>query len=177
MDLTTAMHSFLERTQTPMANQEKAWSNAWAAGLQHNPTYTPETTMTQREEIRGFVRNAVEELSVKYAQRISESEHEDHIVYVAHDTSSRFKDHLRGGRFRIGTSQKVLNLYLKFQWCFGSIPEPPHCPLDRIVQQRAKIKTPMKWTSIDDISEYRHAIDSLRSPNYSLAVWELQFGW
>jgi hypothetical protein len=41
-----------------------------------------------------------------------------------------------------GVSQKALNLFLKYLWCFRMINEPPHCPIDGQVLKR------IKWTGV-----------------------------
>lgn len=176
-NLQSHMDRFLERTKTPSGDLDKAWSNSWGAAVQHNPTYLPAATYEERNQLRKGVRIAVEELSNSYQRGVEEAAHEENISKLADDISRRFGPCLSGGRFRIGTSQKVLNLYLKFLWCFGSIPEPPHCPLDRRVQERAKLPRVTKWTGLDNISEYHSVMQALRRNDESLAVWELLYGW
>ncbi|SDJ63273.1 hypothetical protein SAMN05216338_105731 [Bradyrhizobium sp. Rc2d] len=40
---------------------------------------------------------------------------------------------LRDGIYWYVVAQKVLNLLLKYYWCLARIPEPPYCPIDRII--------------------------------------------
>jgi hypothetical protein len=176
-NLQSHMGRFLERTETPSGDFDKAWSNSWGAAVQHNPTYLPAATSGERNQVRNGVRVAVEQLSSSYQRCVDEAAHEENISNLADDISKQFGPLLMGGRFRIGTSQKVFNLYLKFLWCFGSIPEPPHCPLDRRVQERAKLPRIIKWTGLDNISEYHGVMQTLRRNDQTLAVWELLYGW
>jgi hypothetical protein len=63
------------------------------------------------------------------------------------------------GKINFGIAQKMLNLYLKYMWSLGNIQEPPHFPVDRIIQIKL-IRTsqttrdyPIKieaWTQFDD---------------------------
>ena len=66
-----------------------------------------------------------------------------------------------------GISQKMLNLYLKYQWCLGNIKEPPHFPVDRIIQEKlnqvAKNNNLPKivieaWTLFENETKYLHII-------------------
>ena len=96
---------------------------------------------------------------------------------MADALSSDYKGDLVLGRLRIGTVQKALNLYLKTVWCMEpSWPTPPHCPVDRIILERAGING--SWTKLDSMSTYCEWIERLRkhaSGNGfdSVAEWEL----
>ena len=66
----------------------------------------------------------------------------------------------------------MLNLYLKYQWCLGNIKEPPHFPVDRIIQQKlngwARAKgipqlELMHWTRFTDEKHYLEVINLARS--------------
>ena len=75
-------------------------------------------------------------------------------------------------------SQKVFNLYLKFLWCLGFIAEPPHFPVDRIIQQKLKIKLIKPWTKFTSVDEYmlviNHARELLGEKYKSLPELELE---
>ena len=46
-----------------------------------------------------------------------------------------------GISFKIGHSQKLLNLMLKYYWCLEWLKyTPPHCPIDRMILVAAKVK-------------------------------------
>lgn len=79
----------------------------------------------------------------------------------------------------MGVSQKLLNLLLKYHWCLGEIAMPPHCPLDRIIQQKGlKSKNLVNWTTMNDIDEYLHIMHKIRqaadAKGQSIAEWELE---
>lgn len=87
-------------------------------------------------------------------------------------------------KMNFGVSQKLLNLYLKYQWCLrDEMPEPPHFPVDRIIQQKLKIKNPFAWTKMEDETKYLEVINIARNVlrenkhkecNNSLAQLELK---
>ncbi len=79
--------------------------------------------------------------------------------------------------YRIGHAQKTLNLVLKYRWCLGLVPEPPHCPIDRIVLSKTTLANKLNWTEMDRIEEYDEAIRAVRvcaqATGQSIARWEL----
>lgn len=82
---------------------------------------------------------------------------------------------LKNGTYKYGVAQKLLNLALKYYWCLGYIPEPPHCPVDRIIIDKTQLKGKVNWTEIEDEHEYRQVIEAVRkiAGTESLARWEL----
>lgn len=115
----------------------------------------------------------------------------DKIKSFTEEISRRCGNSLNEARFRIGISQKLINLYLKYQWCLGWSPEPPpHCPLDGQVivylqknvsgeELKEKIKN-IRWTKMDSIEDYQNLVKTAEivSKNKgckSIAEWELKF--
>ena len=90
--------------------------------------------------------------------------------------NSEYTDILNDGKITFGRVQKLLNLYLKYQWAFGfKKDEPPHCPIDSIILGEIKWKG-LSWTKPEFTEgEYKKAIDTCKkkSGNTSLAQWEL----
>lgn len=175
---------FLRETKTETGDLNRAWSNAWGAALAHNPTYAPNASEDMKKQLRQQARAKVAEIANHYRNRIGERDHEQNILNLSHSLSAEFSEILRGGQFRIGTAQKLLNLYLKFLWCFAEVAEPPHCPLDRVVQENAKVRPVVNWTQINSVEEYHDAIHSLREAvcrlgfsGMALAEWEIRYGW
>ncbi|MBK5203245.1 MAG: hypothetical protein JJE45_05955 [Prolixibacteraceae bacterium] len=69
---------------------------------------------------------------------------------------------------------------MKYFWCLGeiSIP-PPHCPLDRIIQEKGlKAQNIVNWTAMDDMNEYlrvmHHIEKDAKENSQSIAEWELE---
>jgi len=90
--------------------------------------------------------------------------------------SKDFEDILNNGQINFGVSQKLLNLYLKYQWCLDRIPEPPHFPVDRIIQEKLKLDV-VPWTRMVDEKPYLAILNAARAiakeRNMSLAELEL----
>ena len=62
--------------------------------------------------------------------------------------TNSFPDVLYEKKIPIGIAQKAVNLYLKYMWCFGWIPEPPHCRIDRTVLEAVDDQD--DWTKMDE---------------------------
>ncbi|MCP5461878.1 MAG: hypothetical protein H7A34_01700 [bacterium] len=84
---------------------------------------------------------------------VSSDEHVQLIEYTARDVSEKFYYYLHNGRLRIGVTQKLINLYLKFLWCAKLIKQPPHCPIDGFVRDIVRLE--YNWISSDCIDDYK----------------------
>lgn len=129
----------------------------------------------QREPAKREVRSVLEDIKKRYlAGDISEENHITYIEQTASHLSNSIGKYLDNGRFRIGISQKLVNLHLKYLWAARLIPEPPHCPIDSIICKEAKID--YTWTTSDCVKQYREAIADLKivAEPASLSVWELR---
>jgi hypothetical protein len=122
------------------------------------------------------LRAALEELSQSYKLEISDQQHVANIEHLAIEFLKKHTNLLANGRFRIGQSQKALNLYLKYLWCLDEIPMPPHCPVDAIVLAHITGFKEERWTQLDSIEGYQHIIEAARreANGIPLAVWELE---
>lgn len=67
-------------------------------------------------------------------------------------------------KLNFGVSQKLLNLYLKYQWCLDKIPVPPHFPVDRTIQEKLGLTENqiVAWTQIEDEKEYLAIIEAAK---------------
>jgi hypothetical protein len=160
-----------------MYTEKDAISRSFEGALQHNPTYSNGVTEAQRRELRTEWARLLREVSLGYVQPkvpISDTQHCDAIRVIADRLSSLFGQRLLNQRLRFGTSQKALNLYLKYLWKMGSVSKPPHCPLDSIVLAEGGIKG--KWTKCDSEQEYMERIHTLRKEaegkHSNLVDWE-----
>lgn len=122
------------------------------------------------------LRHALEKFLPEYRKSVSDERHCANIERLSDELSAKHKKALHGGRFRIGSAQKALNLYLKFMWCLGRIRQPPHCPFDAIVLAKIPGSETVKWTQLDDISKYREIVKNARkgAGKIKLAKWELE---
>lgn len=139
------------------------------------PVYAKEVMTHQRKQAKKVFRGVLAKLESLYADgQVSEEQHTEFIKSTADEISERLGGQLYEARFRIGISQKLINLHLKYLWSAGFIQEPPHCPIDGIIRNVAKIN--YDWTVSDSIEDYRDAIFALKkvANNRSLSVWELE---
>ena len=162
-------------------NTDEAWSNSWKAAVQRNKIYDDNAAVTTRRNLATRARGLSEELGSTYKEKILHDKHVENIKRMNDDLTSVFGTALYQASMRFGTTQKFFNMYLKFLWCFSEDrPEPPDCPLDRVVQRSAKLKV-VNWTAIDSGEEYSNCIGELRAvasrADMSLAEWELRHGW
>lgn len=138
-------------------------------------TYRETISEGEKANFRSALRKKLEDMASRYGERIGNATHLDNICEIADNMTSRFSDLLQNGLFRIGIAQKGLNLYLKYLWCVGEIPEPPHCPFDSVIIAHLPPKLRLNWTEIGTIQEYEQLINAARivAGNKSLAEWEL----
>jgi hypothetical protein len=109
-----------------------------------------------------------------------ESVHLLKIRELAENITKEFKPVLYEGRFRIGISQKIINLFLKYMWSMDEIPEPCHCPMDGIVKSQIQEnlgKTALvDWTQLDNMIDYLDYVKAVKQiaieKNMSIAEWE-----
>ena len=112
-----------------------------------------------------------------YREGVEEVDHLRTISQLANSMSSDHAEVLIGGRLRIGTAQKALNLFLKTMWCLESdFATPPHCPVDGIVLKESAIWG--SWTQLDSIDTYSEWISIIQRRAKlggfdSIAEWEL----
>lgn len=139
------------------------------------PVYAKGIKYHQRKKEKKVLRGVIDKLEQKYLKGgVTEEEHVKFIQNTADEVSKEIGNKLHNSRFRVGIAQKLINLHLKYLWATGYIEEPPHCPIDGIIRDKAKII--YDWTTSDSIDEYKSAIKELRkvAGTRSLAVWELE---
>jgi hypothetical protein len=112
----------------------------------------------------------------QYEAGVTDALHLVNIQNLALYMSRAHASTLSGGRFRIGSAQKALNLYLKYMWCVGRIPAPPHCPFDFMVLSRVPGCKNVRWTQLDSLPEYEEIVRraKIAAGDSPLAEWELR---
>ncbi len=82
---------------------------------------------------------------------------------------------LKPNSITFGVAQKMLNLYLKYEWCLGIIPETPHCPVDNAVLHEAGVKSKVRWSKMQQ-EDYSTAISQIEENVFPLRAneWELR---
>jgi len=150
-----------------------------AVQQRQNRVYSREEVGDERSRFRAEWARLIRDESKRYLKPSfsvmpSDAEHCQAIQRISDSLSARFGECLVNGRLRFGTSQKALNLYLKFVWRLGIAVAPPHCPVDGIVLSAAGIEG--SWTRCDSEREYMDWIIWIREKArpLSLAEWEHQ---
>jgi len=154
------------------------WLLTFGGAFQRANIYKPNVSELKRNAFRLALKNFVTELIIhQYKEPVVEFSHMLNIEGIV-AFSENWSQILNEGKLNIGVSQKLLNLALKYYWCLGGIAEPPHCPLDRIIQQKGlKSKHIVNWTSLDDMDEYLRIMHQIKQvateKGQSIAEWEL----
>jgi hypothetical protein len=164
--------------------EEVLFSSAFSAAVQHSKTYSGDVSPDCKNWIRAELKvllQAIRTSSAYLVGGVSEDVHRRTIQDFASDVGRICGQHLHENKFRIGTAQKLLNLYLKLYWCIGEIAEPPHCPIDRVIIGALDPKYhDINWTTLDDLALYQQLIDAVKSlasggdDQLSVAAWELK---
>lgn len=144
--------------------------------LGRSNTYSRFASEKEKAAFRIALREKLRDIGDRYISRMSEEEHLSNIKKIADDLTSDFSHCLENGRFRIGIAQKALNLYLKYLWCVGLIPMPPHCPFDSIIISHLPECKALSWTVLDSIDDYKKLVNSAlkKTGGKSIAEWELE---
>jgi hypothetical protein len=167
---------FLE--QTGVKTEEDAMKETLKSALQQrrNKVYARDEVGNERREFRSELAKLIREESRRYTQAVSDDQHYEPIRRISDTLSRRFGTILKDGRLRYGTSQKALNLYLKFLWRLGALQGgvPPHCPVDRTVLDEVGVGG--SWTGSDSETEYVGWINEIKkhAKSRSVAEWEYQ---
>lgn len=144
--------------------------------LGRSRTYAQTATDCDKGKVRLALRAKLAQTAQEYASSVTEDRHVQKIRRIADELSAEHQHCLRAGRFRVGIAQKALNLYLKYLWCQGRIPTPPHCPFDRRMIDRIPGADTQNWTELDNIDDYLQLVAAAKraSAGRTLSEWELE---
>ena len=155
------------------------WMLTIGASFQRANVYMTNCTKSDKIKFRNYLKEFIANLSKLYLHEpISEDQHVENIYQIL-EYSKTYKTILTNGELNFGVCQKLLNLYLKYLWCLDYMKaNPPHFPVDRIIQTKLKIMNPYPWTRMVDEGEYmkviRTAKECLKTHNIdNLAELEL----
>lgn len=172
-----AKNCFLKRTNAE--NENDAMNNAITSALRRNPTYRQNISNSDKKDFRNTLANCVKKYAASYSGSVSDAVHIKNIIRIRNEISKVHGKILKKNRLKLGTAQKVFNLYLKFLWCLGETAEPPHCPVDAIVLKNAKLKG--SWTTLDSVDTYKDWIKQIKAvargsawktiQQWELAIW------
>ena len=163
------------------------WVLSISAAFSRANVYNKEVSVEKKEfdqlkvEFKNKLKKYVFEVSESYNQdeKVTLGFHIENISKII-TLSENYSSILMGDKLKFGVAQKLLNLVLKYFWCSGIIKEPPHCPIDRIIQGELYGKYSTKiiaWTKLDDIEVYMKIIGEIKKEankeSLSIAKWEL----
>lgn len=152
------------------------WTLTFSAAFQRANIYK-DCTEEQKRAFKSNIREYIEkEILLGYFFKVNDEQHLYNINAVVRQ-SMKNASILQNGRITFGVSQKILNLHLKYRWCMGDIPTPPHFPVDRMIQGIIKYPNIVSWTRMDDSKEYMDIINYARKINQnnsSIAEFELE---
>jgi hypothetical protein len=154
------------------------WMLAVAGAFQRANIYALGIPEIEKQKFKNFLKKQVIEISDSYTSTVTSEQHILNIHKICQP--SEFSTILNNGCLSFGSGQKLLNLYLKYLWSLSLIPEPPHFPVDRIIQEKLKIKTLFSWTKRDEFGETQYheiikaARDIAAKEFKTLAVLEME---
>ena len=156
--------------------KDEIWLLTFNGAFQRNKVYIKNTIEKQRKSFREGLRGYIEDvIHPAYQKKVNDQNHGAYIISIIDYTRS-FSHLLNNGELNVGAVQKLLNLSLKYYWCLGWLPEPPHFPVDSRIQKCIPAKSRKNWTAINSLEEYRTIIDCARGlliKSESIATWEL----
>jgi hypothetical protein len=154
---------------------------AWSASVQRAKLYVPsgknieDSASAFRDRLVNYFN---QELLNSYKTTCSEEKHIQNLLIFSNYGTQQGCRMLGPDGYKLGVAQKFLNLILKYLWCIGEIPEPPHCPVDRIIIGKTALRGKVNWTEIKKPCQYKKAIEAIREvalkERLSLAKWELK---
>jgi hypothetical protein len=174
---------FLTR-YNPNRSENHALSKSIGASVGRNPTYTANLNNSDKSIFRTFWATEIitigmsfnEPRDLKYylqqVQNLANTINQDY-----YNTLQPHKPNYDNG-FRIAHSQKSISVFLKHLWCMELIPEPPCCPIDRMISLKAKYPLDVSWTKMNSIDQIERTLIGFRTlaenNNQTIAEWELK---
>ena len=147
------------------------WILTFGGAFQRANIYKENYSEKIRTDFRKALRAEVEKLTTqKYHQKVGGKQHIENI-YELVNFSETLKIEGNCIPINFGVAQKLINLYLKYLWCLKEIPEPPHFPVDRIIQEKFikilkdnKLETfkLLPWTQFEDKIHYKEVIENAK---------------
>ena len=129
-----------------------------------------------RKTIKEFLLHEIYEKIITISE-ITENTVINWIDCLKKEITENFSGILQDEEFRIGISQKIINLFLKYLWVLQKCPMPPHCPFDSIILEKLNNRLPCwtKMNSIEIYKEYVKAVKEYDKKGLSIAEWELEY--
>lgn len=130
-----------------------------SGAFSRNKIYAGSINDESKNEFKEEIYQLLNQLEKKYKSKVSIKEYVKDISYLSKHLSRKYEHILKGGRLRLGASQKLLGLHLKHLWALGLITEPPLCPFDGIIIEKLGLNH--KWTKLDSIKEFKELISAV----------------
>ena len=151
------------------------------AAFQRGNIYKASVNDSERAKLRDRLGELLSGFREEYKEGVVAEDHIGNIAKISRALTHEFRPILCNDKFRVGTSQKALNLYLKYMWCLDKVTIPPHCPFDGIIIKMLDLLPEYKaiqWTKMDSLDEYRALVAAAESrmrekSHPTLAEWEL----
>ncbi|OBX26820.1 hypothetical protein LX77_02285 [Gelidibacter algens] len=157
--------------------QNEIWTLTFSAAFQRANIYKGNPSESEKRALKNKLRGLIEHVYLEQYEKPVEDHQHIKNIYGLSDFSKSFDNILNDGQLNFGVCQKILNLYLKYQWCLGHFPEPPHFPVDRRIQEILSIHPVVSWTQMNDDKDYMTVINKVRDlvdKKESIASYELQ---
>jgi hypothetical protein len=124
--------------------------------------YRPDVPVIEKKYFKRLLKGHLDTMIEScYFKSISQKTHIENIKEVMRFSEST-SDILTNGNLNFGVAQKLLNLYLKYHWCLGLIPTPPHFPVDSIIQKELGLKI-VPWTKMENEIDYLRIINHAKT--------------
>ncbi len=146
-------------------------------GLSRGYIYRKGATEFRKNIFKKFLKKQLEYYGKIYKNGVEPDEHIENIKEFKKNIEEEFSDVLQNNKLRFGTSQKLLNLYLKYLWSLNWIKKPPHCPFDSIIISKlGKEFKKIFLTKFDDEESYKKLVEAARKISVNnIAGWELEY--
>ena len=164
--------------QTFLLNE--IWVLSFGGAFQRSGIYLKDAKEKDRNIFRQGLRAFIEQkvLNEYKSNYVGEDFHISNIEKIC-EYSGQFLNVLKAP-LPFGVSQKLLNLVLKYYWCLDLIHEPPHFPVDRIIQVKLYGENKHNWTEIQSKEKYLEIVNDARNfvkykdEDQSISEWELK---
>lgn len=158
--------------------ENEIWTLTFSASFQRANVYLSDVKDKAKSDFKTKTRVFIENIAKLYVskQKVTDEEHIENIEKIG-EYSKEFSNILQNGKLNFGVCQKLLNLYLKYQWCLNNKFIPPHFPVDRRIQVNIGFEPISSWTKFEDSIDYMKIIDFVRKVNTShssIASFELE---
>jgi len=120
--------------------KDSLWQVTVYAAFQRAKVYSDNADNDHKRGVKQTLENEINARLPKYNRIVSENAHVENIEEIAKIINKQWSSALERGEIPIGVVQKAFNLYLKLMWCLKKIPEPPHCPIDKVIIDKLPYK-------------------------------------